>query len=115
MGKLGFQIESFGPNAFMVRAIPALLAKLDPAQAVVAVVEDVERGDAPLQDKIEAKIIRRVCKTAAIKAGQTLSQVEMETLIRQLETCYNPFTCPHGRPTFIHLSAAQLARQFGRT
>ncbi len=114
MKKLGFHIEPFGPNAFMVRAVPTLLLKLDPAQAVQTVVADLERGDEPLQDRIEAKIIRRVCKTAAIKAGQTLSVVEMDTLIRQLEACHTPFTCPHGRPTLIHLSATQLAREFGR-
>jgi DNA mismatch repair protein MutL len=111
---LGFQIEPFGPNAFMVRAIPAMLARMDPAQAVVAVVEDLERGDAPLQGKIEAKIILRVCKTAAVKAGQTLSLAEMEAMVWQLEACQNPHTCPHGRPTLIYLSVGQLARQFGR-
>jgi len=111
---LGFQIEPFGPNAFMVRAIPAMLAKMDPAQAVAAVVEDLERGEAPLQGKIEAKIILRVCKSAAVKAGQTLSTAEMEAMIWQLEACQNPHTCPHGRPTLIYLSVAQLAKQFGR-
>jgi DNA mismatch repair protein MutL len=112
--KLGFQIESFGPNAFMVRALPALLAKLDPGRALQAVVDDLEHGDAPLQAQIEAKIILRVCKTAAIKAGQTLSLHEMEAMVRQLESCHSPHTCPHGRPTLIHLSVAQLAREFGR-
>jgi DNA mismatch repair protein MutL len=114
MSQLGFQIEPFGPNAFMVRAIPAILAKLDPAQAVVSVVEDLERGDKPMQGKIEDKIVMRVCKTAAVKAGQTLSQAEMEAMIWQLEKCHNPHTCPHGRPTLIYLSVAQLAKQFGR-
>ena len=113
--QLGFQIEPFGPNAFMVRAVPSLLVKQDPAQALLDVVEDLERGEAPLQGKIEAKIILRVCKTAAVKAGQSLSISEMEAMIRQLEACTNPHTCPHGRPTLIHLSVAQLARQFGRT
>lgn len=112
--KLGFQIEAFGPNAFMVRAIPAMLAKQDPAQAVVAVVEDLERGDVPMQGKIEQKIILRVCKSAAVKAGQTLSYQEMEAMVRQLEACRTPHTCPHGRPTLIHLSVAQLAKEFGR-
>ncbi|HEX6383936.1 MAG TPA: DNA mismatch repair endonuclease MutL [Anaerolineae bacterium] len=114
LARIGFEVEPFGPNAFMVRAVPAIVAKVDPAQALVAVVEDLERGDEPMQDTIEAKIIRRVCKTAAVKAGQTLSLPEMEAMIRQLEGCHNPHTCPHGRPTLIYLSVAQLARQFGR-
>lgn len=111
---LGFQVESFGPSSFMVRAVPAVVGKLDPVQALISVVEDLERGDRPLQAKIEEKIILRVCKTAAVKAGQTLSRSEMEAMIRQLEDCLNPHTCPHGRPTLIHLSVAQLAKQFGR-
>ncbi|MEW5987528.1 MAG: DNA mismatch repair endonuclease MutL [Chloroflexota bacterium] len=115
LGRLGFQVEAFGPHTWQVRAMPALLARLEPAQALLAVVEDLERETTPLQDKVEAKIIRRVCKTAAIKAGQSLTTAEMEALVRQLEGCQNPHTCPHGRPTLIHLSVAQLARQFGRT
>ncbi len=114
LAQLGFQIEPFGPNAFMVRAVPSILSKLDPARALQAVVDDLERGDTPLQEQIEAKIILRVCKTAAVKAGQTLSTTEMEAMVRQLEACQSPHTCPHGRPTLIHLSVAQLAKEFGR-
>ncbi|UCC51825.1 MAG: DNA mismatch repair endonuclease MutL [Anaerolineaceae bacterium] len=112
---LGFKVEPFGPNAFMVRAMPAIVSNTDPARALQVVVEDLERGDAPLQESIEDRIVLRVCKSAAIKAGKTLSQSEMEALVQQLEACRNPHTCPHGRPTLIHLSVAQLARQFGRT
>ncbi len=48
------------------------------------------------------------------KAGQALSDQEMEELIRQLEACAAPRTCPHGRPTMIHMSAVHLAHEFGR-
>ncbi len=115
LGRLGFQVEPFGPNTFMVRAVPAVLARMDPAAALHSVVEELEAEKVPLAAEIEARIVRRVCKTAAVKAGQTLALSEMEAMIRQLEECHNPHTCPHGRPTLIHLSVAQLARQFGRT
>ena len=114
LNKIGFVVEPFGPNAFMVRAVPAVISKLDPTRAVTAVIEDLEQGDVPLQGKIEDKIILRVCKSAAVKAGQTLSHQEMEAMVQQLEACNSPHTCPHGRPTLIHLSVAQLAKQFGR-
>ncbi len=114
LAELGFQIEAFGPNAFMLRSVPAILARQDPAQAILSVLEGLENGEEPLTDALEARLIRRVCKTAAIKAGQVLASAEMEALIRQLEQCRNPHTCPHGRPTLIHLSVAQLAREFGR-
>lgn len=114
LGQIGFQVEPFGPNAFMVRAVPAILTKLDPARALQAIVDDLEQGSPPLEGQIEAKIILRVCKTAAVKAGQTLTTTEMEAMVRQLEACNSPHTCPHGRPTLIHLSVAQLAKEFGR-
>jgi DNA mismatch repair protein MutL len=114
LGQIGFEIEPFGPNTFMVRSIPAMLTNLDPARALEAVVEDLEREEPPLAGRIEERIILRVCKSAAVKAGQSLSRQEMEAMVQQLEQSQNPRTCPHGRPTLIHLSAAQLARQFGR-
>ena len=113
--ELGFEIEPFGPNAFRVRAVPAILSRNDPAEGLAAVVADLENETTPLNAQTEALVIKRVCKTAAVKAGQTLSREEMEALIAQLEACDVPHTCPHGRPTLIHLSAAALARQFGRT
>ncbi len=63
---------------------------------------------------IEEKIVLRVCKTAAVKAGQILSFEQMQGIIRQLERCQSPLTCPHGRPTMIHMSNAQLEHEFGR-
>jgi DNA mismatch repair protein MutL len=57
----------------------------------------------------------RVCKQAAVKAGQTLAPAEMHELLARLERCSSPRTCPHGRPTVIQFSAGQLAREFGRT
>jgi DNA mismatch repair protein MutL len=50
-----------------------------------------------------------------VRAGQALTDAEMRELVRQLEQSANPHTCPHGRPTMIHLSSGQLKREFGRT
>ena len=113
--KLGFQIELFGVDSVIVRAVPAILAKFNPVQAIREIASELESDRAPLQAKIEEMVLRRVCKSAAIKAGQVLSFPEMEALMRQLEACESPHTCPHGRPTLIYLSVVQLARQFGRS
>ena len=112
--RLGFQVEGFGANTFIVRAIPALLAGSDPAAALRVLVEDFEEDETPLQAEVEAKIIARICKRAAIKAGQILSIEEQRALLNDLEACQAPRTCPHGRPTMIHLSVDLLERQFGR-
>jgi len=111
---LGFQVESFGQNSYQVRALPALFAHSDPAAALHALVEDFEEDESPLQNEIEARIAGRVCKRLAVKAGQVLSPEEQHALLADLETCTSPRTCPHGRPTMIHLSVDMLERQFGR-
>jgi DNA mismatch repair protein MutL len=110
----GFDVEEFGGNSFQVRSIPALFAGADPASALRALVEDFEEDEAPLQNEIEAKLAGRVCKRLAVKAGQTLSPDEQRALLNNLEACESPRTCPHGRPTMIHLSVDMLERQFGR-
>ena len=110
----GFNVESFGPNTFQVRAIPALFADTDPSAALRALVEDFEEDETPLQNEIESKIAARVCKRMAVKAGKTLSTEEQRALLTDLENCDSPRTCPHGRPTMIHLSVDMLERQFGR-
>ncbi|OIN96919.1 MAG: hypothetical protein AUJ21_01135 [Anaerolineae bacterium CG1_02_58_13] len=110
----GFEVEEFGGNSFQVRAVPALFAGAEPASALRALVEDFEEDETPLQSEVEAKIAGRVCKRLAVKAGQTLSPDEQRALLNDLEACASPRTCPHGRPTMIHLSVDMLERQFGR-
>lgn len=112
--RLGFGIEPFGGSTFRVRAIPALLVGLAADQALRVVVEDFEEDETPLAVEIEAQIAARVCKRAAVKSGQILSVAEQGRLIGELEACEAPRTCPHGRPTMIHLSVEALERQFGR-
>ena len=110
----GFDVEEFGPNTFQVRAMPALFMGSDPSVALRALVEDFEEDEAPLQNEIETKLAARVCKRMAVKAGQALSSEEQRALLIDLEACDSPRTCPHGRPTMIHLSVDMLERQFGR-
>jgi len=110
----GFDVEEFGPNTFQVRAMPALFMGSDPSVALHALVEDFEEDESPLQNEVEAKLAARVCKRMAVKAGQSLSNEEQRALLNDLEACDSPRTCPHGRPTMIHLSVDMLERQFGR-
>ena len=87
---------------------------VDPRSALQVLVEDFEEDETPLADVVEARLAARVCKRAAVKAGQVLSLAEQEQLVRDLEACAVPRACPHGRPTMIHLSVDTLERQFGR-
>ena len=114
LSAIGLQLEPFGSTTWLVRSIPALLINDDIRMALNELVADLMAGDLPFAANEEAKLITRVCKRAAIKGGQVLSLQEMNELIRQLELCASPRTCPHGRPTMIHFSASQMAREFGR-
>jgi DNA mismatch repair protein MutL len=114
LNSLGFEIEPFGREMYRVRAVPAVLANVDPGKAVMVVVENLAENESPLEREIESRVIARVCKQAAVKAGQILSLEEQRKLIQDLEACEVPRTCPHGRPTMIHLSVDTLEKQFGR-
>lgn len=114
LNKFGFEVEEFGTNTFQVRAMPILFSGGDPASALRALVEDFEEDESPLQAEVEARLAARVCKRLAVKAGQVLTSDEQRSLLNDLEACQSPRTCPHGRPTMIHLSVDALERQFGR-
>ena len=90
------------------------LSHTNPQAIIATIIGDLENGKTPGQEAIEERIVKRICKQVAVKAGQVLSLIEMQGIIRQLERCESPHTCPHGRPTIIHMSADQLAREFGR-
>ncbi|MFQ5407883.1 MAG: DNA mismatch repair endonuclease MutL [Anaerolineales bacterium] len=111
---LGFSVEPFGGSTFLVRALPTVLGAIDPHNAIRVVIEDFEEDETPLGGEMEARLIARVCKRAAVKAGQVLSMEEQQAMVQQLERCQSPRTCPHGRPTMIHLSADLLEKQFKR-
>jgi len=115
LARLGFDVEAFGGSTLLVRALPTIIAEEEPRRVVEDVAAALLAGDEPLGVPVEETIARRVCKRGAIKAGQTLDRAEMEALIRALEQCESPRTCPHGRPTMIRLTVKQLAREFGRS
>ena len=112
LAQYGFIIEPFGDRSYLVRAVPEVAAGADPARALVEVL-DLAALQGGLRDR-EETITASIACHSAVRAGQTLTQREMEELVRQLEQADNPHTCPHGRPTMLHLSAHHLEREFGR-
>ena len=108
----GFEIEPFGPGSYVLRTAPAALRREEPAQAFGELLDLLTREDNP--GDLGQRVAASLACHAAIRAGQTLTPVEMRDLIEQLEACETPQTCPHGRPTMLHLSADELARRFSR-
>ena len=111
LADFGFALEAFGDRTYLVRTVPAMVAG-DNWAGMLKELLDALSGEE--RSKWEEKIVASIACHGAVKSGQTLSDVEMRALVRQLEQTANPHTCPHGRPTVIRLSAAQLEREFGR-
>ena len=112
--RLGFDVTSFGPSAWLLRAVPSALGRIDAATYLREVVAEAQTPD--FQRLAAADRLRwsLACR-AAIKSGAPLAFDEMSALIRDLEACDLGLTCPHGRPTVILLSRQLLDREFGRT
>ncbi len=110
--EFGFNIEPFGSKSCLIRAAPAVTSGTNLREMIRALLDDLAADEAPL--KWQEKVAQSLACHSAIKAGQALSNEEMRELVKQLEQTALPGTCPHGRPTMIHLSSHQLEREFGR-
>jgi DNA mismatch repair protein MutL len=113
--KFGFEIQDFGGNAVSLAALPAFMKDSNAEAAVRDMVRYLleEKRAAHLSDSHKRFAAAFACG-AAIKAGQKLSQEEMNALLNTLFSTENPYTCPHGRPTLIRISTDELARRFLR-
>ena len=114
ISQLGFVTEPFGPNTVMIREVPQMMADADPAELLIRMVSALEQSKAQAAEAVRDLLLRCVCQITAVRNGQSLTPAEMTDLIQQLEKCPDPFTDPDGKPTFIYLSVAQLAREFGK-
>jgi DNA mismatch repair protein MutL len=113
--KMGIGIESFGGNSFRVDTLPAFLEIADAADFLRRVIDELtatSRSSSPLRLG-EDMIAKTVCRHA-VKANDPLRYLEIEKLIRDLLACDLPYCCPHGRPTMIQISHAELEKKFGR-
>lgn len=112
---LGLAMERFGPNAMLVRALPGVLAKADPAALLQDLADDLARnGEALLLDeKIEHVLATMACH-GSVRAGRALSVAEMNALLREMECTPRSGQCNHGRPTWVKLSMSDVEKLFGR-
>lgn len=113
LGQMGFGAEPFGPRTYAVKEIPMFMG-LEEAQFFLKDFVD-GLGDGKLLDNLPVieKIIMRSCKSA-VKAHDHLQDSEIQQLIQDLRQCENPFSCPHGRPTFIKMTQYEIEKMFKR-
>jgi len=112
LSRFGFVIEPFGERTYLLRAVPAILAGQGIEEPVKEALDSLEDDADPAER--EEKLTASLACHGAIRAGQILSQEEMRELVKQMEKVTSPRTCPHGRPTMIHLSSGLLEKEFGR-
>jgi DNA mismatch repair protein MutL len=108
----GITLEHFGGRSYLLRTVPAVIAGSNLVETITELLDNLAGEKEPA--RLLEKMAQSLACHGAVKAGQQLSMDEMRELIKKLEACANPQTCPHGRPTTIHLSSHQLEREFGR-
>jgi DNA mismatch repair protein MutL len=115
LGRLGLEIEAFGPGAVLVRALPAALGAPEPAPLLRDLADELAEWDetTALDSRLDAATARLACH-GSIRAGRRLAQPEMAALLRQMEATPRAATCSHGRPTFVRLSRTEIEALFGR-
>ncbi|HEV2096954.1 MAG TPA: DNA mismatch repair endonuclease MutL [Chthoniobacterales bacterium] len=113
--RMGIGIEAFGRKTFKVDSLPAFLHVSDAHQFLRAVIDGLRNASASASPVRlgEDMIAKTVCRHA-VKANDPLRFPEVEKLIRDLLACELPYCCPHGRPTMIQISLAELEKKFGR-
>ncbi|GAB6966941.1 DNA mismatch repair endonuclease MutL [Komagataeibacter kakiaceti JCM 25156] len=120
LARLGIEIEPFGGTAVLVRTMPALLGREDPAAMLRDLAEELEADDlaTPAQaDALDARmdaVIARMACHGSVRAGRRMTHEEMNALLRDMERTPRSGTCSHGRPTWIRLEKGDLERLFGR-
>lgn len=114
--KIGFEIEAFGGNSFVIRAVPAILDQENPAALIKGYLEEKEDGKikTSLEGRQEELAALIACKRKSVKAYQLLSPLQIKTLLERLADCEHPFSCPHGRPAILKYSFLDLEKQFKR-
>jgi len=116
LAKLGFEIEPFGEKDFVVRSFPSTLEHENPVMLLKQFVDEKESGKSQTrlkgaQEDVAAMV---ACKRKSVKASDPLTLSAMQALLEQLSRCKNPFNCPHGRPSIMKYSVADLEKQFKR-
>lgn len=110
--RLGFQLRRFSGNTFVIEAVPAYLQNYRDEVFTEFVQEMYEAGRSKY--RVFDEVAKMLACRGAVKAGQTLTPQEMNSLVDRLFATKVPFFCPHGRPTVVRMSLDELARRFGR-
>lgn len=111
----GFDIEEFGRDAFMVQSYPVVLGKVDIAEVFEGILKEISQLEIVTNgDEKKTKFMASIACHSAVRAGDKLSQQEINSILQRLWKTTSPYTCPHGRPTLIKMSWTELEKRFKR-
>jgi len=110
---LGFFLEEFGGNSFVLKTVPSLFGRLQPKDLLYSVLDKLKEGRSKLEE-IQEEIITRMACRASVKAGDTMTIPEIQKLLEELSNCKLPYTCPHGRAVLIKVPVEELEKKFKR-
>ncbi|MFA7572666.1 MAG: DNA mismatch repair endonuclease MutL, partial [Lutispora sp.] len=113
LNQLGFDIEFFGENSLAVRQVPIILGQPCSGAMISELLDTINEYRKDFSAIYGKTIIQMACKSA-IKAGESLTNKEIEELITKLFNTEQPYTCPHGRPTVITLGKNEIEKKFKR-
>ena len=112
--KAGFVLEEFGENTIKLSGVPTVCLDLDTKELFLETLDEINTVARTAKQEIEEKFIATVACKAAVKANMALTKEEVDSLMQELLTLPNPFTCPHGRPTAIRMTKADIEKKFSR-
>ncbi len=113
--KMGFSIAEFGDRSFIVDAIPPFLKIEKLPQLLRSIIDELSKaGPGINRDRFAEEIVAKTVCRHAVKANDILRLEELERMLLDLQACAHPLTCPHGRPTILRLTQAELEKKFGR-
>ncbi len=107
--EFGFKIEEFGGDSFLVRSVPIILGEIFGKDLLLDLFVDMKS----VVDYKEKVVTRMACR-ASIKAGDEVSEYRLMSLLKELDKCELPYTCPHGRPIIVKLGMSDLEKMFRR-
>ncbi|NCT94888.1 MAG: DNA mismatch repair endonuclease MutL [Chitinophagaceae bacterium] len=111
---IGYQVEPFGNNSFVIQGIPADITPGNEKHAIELLIEQFKHFSNDIKFSRREKLVRCMARQQAIKAGQQLSQKEMLTLVEELFDCGSPNVTPTGSPTYLEFKEDYLDRMFGK-
>lgn len=111
--RLGFEIDRFGSKSLAIRSVPLIFGQPDVKNLFIDLLDNLDKEISSSYDFKLDKLMKLAC-TNAVKSGDKIHKIEIDSLLKELSKCTTPYTCPHGRPTILQITKKDLEKHFLR-